>query len=185
MSAKQNIIPESSERRTHDLQSVSAMLRPLAKKILGRKGFVEIDILTNWEHIVGEELAAFALPQSIDFRRGEKTGGVLKVAVPGGAFALELQHREKSVIQKINAYFGYVAVASLKIIQNAAPEYQTRRERVESVQKNVVSKQEEIYIKELSAGVKSTALQDVLERLGRQIIGHNKEEDKNETRKDY
>lgn len=178
MSTKQNIISESSERRTHDLQSVSSMLMPLAKKILGKRGFVEVDILTNWDHIVGEELAAFVQPQSIDFRRGEKTNGVLKVAVPGGAFALELQHRENSVIQKINAYFGYAAVASLKIIQNAATEQKVRRERVESVQKKVVSKQEEIYIKELSAEVKNAALQDVLERLGRQIVGHNKEEDK-------
>lgn len=178
MNAKQETIPESTERKTHDLRSVSSMVMPLAKKILGKRGFVEIDILTDWEKIVGEELAAFVLPQSIDFRRGEKTGGVLKVAVPGGAFALELQHREKNVIRKINAYFGYAAVASLKIIQNATLEYAAERERVESVQKKVVSEQEEIYIKELSAGIKNNVLQETLERLGRSIIGNNKEEDK-------
>lgn len=171
-------IPENTERRTHDLQSVSSMLLPLAKKILGKKGFVEVDILTDWPKIVGEELAEFVLPQSIDFPRGAKNNGVLKVAVPGGAFALELQHREKSVVQKINAYFGYAAVASLRIMQNAALEYGTPNQRVERVQKNLVSEDEEIYIKDLSAGIKNSALRETLERVGHCIISNNKGEDK-------
>lgn len=177
MKSKEKIIPENSERRTHDLQSVSSMLLPLAKKILGKKGFVEVDVLTNWSKIVGEELAEFVWPQSIDFPRDARNNGVLKVAVPSGAFALELQHREKNVIQKINAYFGYAAVASLRIMQNAALEYGAQNQRVERVQKNLVSADEEIYIKDLSAGIKNSALQETLERVGRCIMSNNKGED--------
>lgn len=176
MTREEKNVSENFERRTHDLQSVSSMLLPLAKKILGKKGFIEVDILTDWPKIVGEEMAEFVLPQSIDFKRGEKNNGILKVAVPGGAFALELQHREKSVIQKINAYFGYAAVASLRIIQNASLEYGMQNQHVESVQKNLVSADEEIYIKDLSAGIKNSTLQETLERVGRCIISNNKGE---------
>ncbi|MBQ7284888.1 MAG: DUF721 domain-containing protein [Alphaproteobacteria bacterium] len=178
MSTKEKTVIENFERRTHDLLSVSSMLMPLAKKILGKKGFVEVDILTNWPQIVGDELAEYVLPQSIDFPKGERNNGVLRVSVSGGGFALELQHREKNVIQKINAYFGYAAVASLRIVQNAAQEYNTQKQRVERVQKNLVSVDEEFYIKDLSAGIKNSALQEILERVGRCIVGHNKGENK-------
>lgn len=180
MKVKQDTIQESAERTTHDLQPVSLMLMPLAKKVLGKKGFVETDILTDWKHIVGEELASFVWPQSIDFRKGERNNGVLKVCVPSGAFALELQLREKSIIQKINTYFGYATVSSLRIIQNSTSMNEQKSERVESEQKKVVSAQEEIYIKELSSGIKNSALQTMLERLGICVICDNKEKDKNE-----
>ncbi len=181
MSENKNITLPEDERKTRDLQAVSATLAPLAKKILGKKGFVEIDILTEWPQIVGEELASFVFPQSIDFRSGQKTGGVLKVVVPGGAFALELQHREKNIIQKINTYFGYAAVTALRIVQNsAAVESCLKAPRVERVQKKVVTKEEEIYIKDLSAGIKDHTLQETLERLGRCVFGNNKGENKNE-----
>lgn len=154
------------------------MILPWVKQVLGKRGFVEIDILTNWQKIVGEELAEFVLPQSIDFKRGERSNGVLKVAVPSGAFALELQHRERTIIQKINTYFGYAAVSSLKILQNSGLEYGTVKDNVESVQKSLVTQEEEIYIKDLSSGIKNAALQEVLERLGRSIVSNNKGEEK-------
>ena len=49
-------------RGAGDLQSVAKSIMPLARSILGKKGFVEVDILTDWSGIVGEELAAYTLP---------------------------------------------------------------------------------------------------------------------------
>lgn len=172
-------ISVSTERKTYDLQSVARSIMPLAKSILGKKGFVEIDILTDWDKIVGQELAEYSFPQSIDFKRGEKTGGTLLVAVPSGAFALELQHREKMVIGKINTYFGYQAVASLRIIQNseALPNL-NRPEKSEKPKKSLVTPEEETYINELSAKVENPALQEALQRLGKSIINSNKGEKK-------
>ena len=44
----------SDERKTRDLQALSRTILPFAKSILGKKGFVEIDLITNWESVVGE-----------------------------------------------------------------------------------------------------------------------------------
>jgi hypothetical protein len=43
-------------RKTKDLQSLSQTLLPLAQNILGKNGFVETDIITNWSEIIGEQL---------------------------------------------------------------------------------------------------------------------------------
>lgn len=176
---KESAFHISDERKTYDLQSVARTILPLAKTILGKKGFVEIDILTDWDKIVGAELAAYAFPQSIDFKRGEKTGGTLLVAVPSGAFAVELQHREKAVISKINTYFGYNAVASMKIIQNSGlPQNTGAVEKSGKPKKSLVTAEEETYIKKLSEEVENPALQEVLRRLGFSIVNHNKGEKK-------
>lgn len=171
----------SEERRTHDLQSVATMLKPLAKSLLGKNGFTEIDILTNWPEIVGEDIAAYSLPKNISFKRGEKGSGVLCVEVPSGAFALELQHREKLLIGKINAYFGYPAVAQIRLIQNAQMNFgEPDGADIQDLQKTLVTEAEETYIRDLSNGVENSALQEQLIRLGRSVISHNKGENKNE-----
>lgn len=167
----------SDERKTFDLQAVSRTIMPLAKAMLGKKGFVEVDLIANWGDIAGQELAAYSVPQRLEFRRGEKNNGILHVAVPGGAFALELQHREKIIIGKVNAFFGYNAVAALKIMQNADIPVKDA-ENVKTSQKTLVSEAEENYIKDLSGGVQNSALQEVLQRLGRSVISNNKGENK-------
>ena len=88
----------ASERKTRDLTALSKTILPITKNIFGKKGFMEIEILTNWDKIVGEELADYSFPQKIDFKRGEKNNGVLHLQVPSGAFALEIQHRERYIL---------------------------------------------------------------------------------------
>lgn len=171
----------SAERKTYGLKAFSQMVMPVAKSILGQKGFVEVDIITNWGNIVGEELADFTFPQRIDFKRGCKNNGVLHVNVPSGAFALELQHRERFIIDKLNTYFGYQAVATLKILQNNDLSIRVENKYpLESKNKTLVSIEEENYIKDLSEDVENPQLQEMLIKLGRSILSNNKGDKKNE-----
>ena len=52
----------------------------------------------------------------IAFQRKERTGGALHVRVDG-AFAVELQHIAPLVIERVNAYYGYTALARLALHQ--------------------------------------------------------------------
>lgn len=163
----------SEERRTFDLQAVSKMLRPLAKNLLGRYGFTEVDLLENWNDIAGD-MADYTLPKQINFKKGTRTNGELSIEVPSGAFAVELQHREKFMLAKINAYFGYDAVSRLKIIQNAEIPIQDI-DNVGKSQKILVTADEENYIQSLSEGVEDSALQNRLVSLGRCVFSYNKD----------
>lgn len=152
-------------------------LMPFARHLLGAKGFVGADIALHWREIVGDDLAEYSMPLKIDFLRGEKNNGVLSIEVPSGGFALELQHREKFIVEKVNAYFGYAAIARTKILQNNNFKFnEAAGDKCERVQKTLVTAEEEIYIKQLSEDVQNTELQDVLYRLGCCVLGQVKRE---------
>lgn len=170
--------PESKEeRKTYDLTSLSKMIAPLTKNLFGKKGFVEVDILSNWDKIAGQELADYSFPLKIDFKRGEKNNGILHLQVPSGAFALEIQHRERFILEKINAYFGYNAVSSIRIIQNSSSALLSDDlEDVEVPKINLVTAEEENYINCLADDIKSSELKEILIKLGHSIFNDNHKE---------
>ena len=87
------------------------MLDPAAR----RRGLAEARVLTDWPRIVGEVLAARCQPVKLTGdSRGQ--GGVLHLHVAGSA-GLELQHSEPQLLERINSYFGYPAVARLRLIR--------------------------------------------------------------------
>ena len=170
----------ASERKTRDLTALSKTILPITKNIFGKKGFMEIEILTNWDKIVGEELADYSFPQKIDFKRGEKNNGVLHLQVPSGAFALEIQHRERYILDKINAYFGYNAVTAVKIRQNGSLNlHEEKRDEYEPPKTNLVTPEEKNYIESLAEDIKSAKLKEILTKLGQSIFNdnHNKKSD--------
>lgn len=166
-------------RRTKDLQSLSQTLLPFAQKILGQNGFVETDIITNWEEIIGKQLAQFSFPQKIDFPRDKKNNGCLHLTVPSGAFAVEIKHKEKYILDKINTYFGYNAVSSLKIIQNnelCLEDYRTPHSSKKKLPP--IKKEEEEFIKNLSNEINNENLKEILIKLGHSIYADNNKTEK-------
>lgn len=173
---KKEKIQISEERRTQGLASVSQTILPLAKQFLGAKGFVEIDILTGWSTIVGEELAEFSLPQKIDFPRGQKSNGTLHLSVLSGAFALEIQHREKYILEKINTHFGYQAVSKIKIIQDTNLATEKLDKTADEKPEIKISREEENYINDLTSDLNNTELKKILVKLGKSVFNDNKRE---------
>lgn len=98
-------------------RSLAASLPEAAKRTLRHHGFAEAGIVTDWPAIVGEALAAHSTPLRLGFPRGKRLEGTLHVSV-SGALALELQHLEPLVLERINGYFGYRAVGRLKLVHD-------------------------------------------------------------------
>ena len=137
---------------------------------------METDLLTNWQYIVGEELAQYSLPQKLAFRKDERTDGCLTVSVLSGAFAMEIRQNEPRILEKINAYFGYKAVSKLKILQNTDPEnFLIGKKSTDNVKKNLVTEAEESYITELTKDVSNPKLKETLKNLGIAVFNRRKE----------
>ena len=79
-------------------------------------------------HVVGEDLARYTEPQRLKWPRGVEAYGETEaeaVGRPGatlvlrvdGARALDVQYSARQIIERINSYFGYRAVADLRLIQ--------------------------------------------------------------------
>ncbi len=156
-----------------DLVGLSKIVDSFARKIVGKKAFAEADVIYNWVEIVGNETASYSNPIKIDFKKGERVDGILSVETNGGAFALELQLKSKFLIDKINTYFGYNAVKGLKIIQNPTCVIKPNQD-INNNEKVLVSKEEENYIKEISADIQNSELGHALQGLGRAVIASNK-----------
>ena len=172
---------KQAERTTGDLLSISQSILPLAKEILGKKGFVETDILTNWQDIIGQELANYTSPTKIDFKPQQRNNGILHLEVPSGAFALEVQHKEKTILQKINTYFGYNAISNIKIIQN--PNFvltSTESSATSLTHPKLVTPEEENYIQDLAKEINSPDLKEILIKLGQSVFTNNNPKEKKE-----
>lgn len=103
-------------------QFVPALLAPSAERF----GFGAAHILAEWAAIVGPKLAAHATPEKLQFPRraagAARNGAVLTLAVTP-ARALDVGYARDAIIARVNAAFGYPAVASIRIVQSgqAAP----------------------------------------------------------------
>ena len=170
---------KNNPHQTNDLQALSQTLLPLAKNILGKKGFIETDIIACWNEIIGEQLAQYSFPQKIDFPQNKRNNGCLHLAVPSGAFAVEIKHQEKYILDKINTYFGYNAISSLKIIQNNELSLTPQLNNKTKINNKASLTKEEIAdIQNASNEIKNKNLKEILIKLGHSIYADNHKKEK-------
>jgi hypothetical protein len=98
----------------HGLHRLARAVGKVTRTAFGRQGFAEARVLTDWPAIVGPDLAADCLPESLS------ANGVLRIRVAGGR-ALELQHLEPQLLDRIATFFGYRAVQRISLVQGPLP----------------------------------------------------------------
>lgn len=106
----------SENQRRSRTQAIGGLIAKLTAPLLVQRGIAETRIVTDWPAIVGVELARRCLPERLAFAPGRRREGTLCVRVES-AWALELQHGTPAIVERINTYFGYRAVARLDLIQ--------------------------------------------------------------------
>ena len=97
-------------------RTLGTILPQATDPIARRRGFQNGEILTRWAEIVGPEVAEKSSPEQLSYAQGKGIGGTLRVRVES-AWALELQHLEPVIVERINTFFGHAAVSHLKLIQ--------------------------------------------------------------------
>jgi hypothetical protein len=97
---------------------IAELMPEVGRTAFRRFGFVQSSVVTRWPEIVGAKYAQVCSPESIRFPPGEKTGGILQlVVIP--AHATIIQHVVPEIIDRVNRFFGYQAVARAKLRQGA------------------------------------------------------------------
>lgn len=114
-------------------RTVSEMLPDIGRAAYCRFGFVQSAVVSRWSEIVGTRYAGVSTPESIRFPQGSRADGVLTLSVTG-AHAPMMQHVAPEIIERVNRFFGYPAVARLAIKQGAAPRPATKRPAPPSLQ---------------------------------------------------
>ncbi len=108
--------PETAPRRA-GLRALAVSLPRVTKRLFGKRGFAEGGLAADWPGIVGAGLAARCRPGKLAFARAtERREGTLTLRVEA-PFATEVQHMAPQIMERINGYFGYRAVARLRLKQ--------------------------------------------------------------------
>ncbi len=171
---KHNYKSKKSERETttYGLSIASKTIKDLTKNVIGKFGFIEADMISNWASIVGQEMADKTYPLKINFSKNKRDNGNLHLAVSSGAYALEIQHREKIILERINSYFGYRAVAKITIMQDiGAMDYKPDEEETPEID---LTEEEKTQITDNTKDIKNEALKNALENLGAKLVKKSK-----------
>ncbi len=105
------------------VKTLTKDIRKLTRASFERYGFAYGELLNQWAEIAGPELANVSAPERIRWPRGtakDKMGGTLVIRVEPG-HGLTIQHDKQRIIDRINGYYGYAAVADLKVMQGKLP----------------------------------------------------------------
>ncbi|WP_407696507.1 DUF721 domain-containing protein [Sphingomonas abietis] len=105
--------------RQNRARALSEIMPEIGGAAFRRFGFVQSAVVTRWPEIVGERYAGISSPESIRFPAGKRGDGVLTLSVEG-AHAPMMQHVAPTLIERVNRFFGYPAVARVQIRQGAA-----------------------------------------------------------------
>ncbi len=126
----------NNTRSRRGVRTIGSFLPKITGKVLAKKGFPNMSLITDWPAIVGPELAAHTCPEKMNWPRQKaeeiqgdfepapkkrpsqklQTGITLKLRVESH-LALDIQYRLEEIMERINSYFGYRAVTDIRIIQ--------------------------------------------------------------------
>jgi hypothetical protein len=101
-------------------RQVADIVPQIGRTAFRKFGFVQSSVVTRWGEIVGPRHAAVCAPEMIRFpggpKGGEKRGGTLELVVLP-AHAPLIQHVVPEIIERVNRFFGYAAVAKVRLRQ--------------------------------------------------------------------
>ncbi|RXZ65689.1 DUF721 domain-containing protein [Pelagerythrobacter rhizovicinus] len=115
-SAKRPAGREYERPRGGPARQIADLMPQIGRTAFRRFGFVQSSVVTRWPEIVGDHHARVCAPEAIRFPPGEKSEGILQlVVVP--AHAPLIQHVIPEIMDRVNRFFGYKAVARVKLRQ--------------------------------------------------------------------
>jgi hypothetical protein len=152
-----------------EARPIGALIGSVIDPICAKRGFASADLIGAWDEIVGPRYARVTQPEKIAWPRRESTsarGATLVVRVDAG-MAIYLQHETSLILEKVNAFLGFAAISTLKIVQG--PVEPSSRAAVRPAPAPI-SARSEAHIKECVEAIDSDPLRKALERLGRGVF---------------
>ena len=169
---------QNSSKRTFTPVSISDSLRNMNKKFLYKFGKLDYTIHAKWSEIVGSFFVHHSEPQKISsIAKSTNEEGktlydrFLHVNVSPAA-AVEFQHFQDKIIEKINSYFGYKAIKGIKIHQLLVKtdQYDLKQRNVNLID----AKEKKLAIKRSVPTLSNKELEESIVNLGFSISNEDK-----------
>lgn len=144
---------------------VARLLQRVLTPAARRHGFAETAVLADWPAIVGPMMAKRCQPIKISRGRGKSAPGTL-VVMASPVMALELQHAAPQIVDRVNTYFGYRAIAKLHLIGG-----RVQTSPVIKPKKTIpLSDDQNEFIAETASAIESDPLRNALAALGKAVM---------------
>ena len=145
-------------------KALADSLRKVTRQALGQRSLAEQSLMLDWPSIAGGDIAVMCTPQRLSFQhRDRRRDGTLILKVQPGQ-ATRLQHLEPQLIERINGYLGYRAIARLRLLHGSAPAAGTPEPSPEAPVEDPAPQEPET-----GKEIADPALRAALARLGRAV----------------
>ncbi len=139
-----------------------------------QRGFAVTRLLTHWAEVVGQATAQIARPVNVSYGKGGM--GATLTVLTTGAQAPMLEMQKEQIREKVNACYGYRAIARVRITQTAPTGFAEGRVTFEH--KAPVAQQPDPVARDtaqtLSADIENQDLRDALCALGANVLSQQK-----------
>ncbi len=150
---------------THSLRAIGSLLgQPLAPALRNR-GLGGADIIGKWREIVSPQIAQETKPEKLTFPSGKRSGGTLRICAPA-SFAVQLQHMEPILLDRINSFFGYNAIARISIVHERG---QQSPPRTPGKSPKSLDRQTQAEIESITQCIKDPELREAIQSLGKSV----------------
>ncbi|NHN84197.1 DUF721 domain-containing protein [Acetobacter musti] len=116
---KGNTAETQPPRRAFTARSLSALLPAVTRPAFRKRSPVAVTLFLDWHNVVGPNWALRTEPKKL-------SAGTLTIACLGPA-AMELQHMQTSLIERINTWCGPGTVERLRLTQDFQPPARSSR----------------------------------------------------------
>ena len=164
---------EHKSRRKRGFERTSSLLSTQIRTAGESRGFAVSRLLTHWEEVVGTETARAARPVKVSY--GHKGfGATLTILVPG-AMAPMIEMQKRTILEKVNACYGYAAISRIHLTQTAPIGFAEPKASFAPAPASV-TKSPEICEKaaDLSRDVADPGLREALQALGQNVLSKSK-----------
>ena len=162
---KQKKKSEGNSVRSPGLKTLQQSVLKITDVAIRKRGFVESALIHKWTSIVGKEIAAWSVPNRLAFLRGSTLDATLHLDVLS-ARALEIQHNELVILERINVVFGYKAINKIAIRQVNS----LNRTVKQSPAPAVLTESEKLWVSDQIKNHSNADLKNALEALGQAIL---------------
>ncbi|WP_420858079.1 DUF721 domain-containing protein [Marivivens marinus] len=161
---------------TRGFSRVATLTQSRIRKASETRGFAQSRLLTHWVEVVGEGIAAIARPVEVSYGRGGL--GATLTLLTTGAQAPMLDMQKDAIREKVNACYGYNAIARIRVTQTAPTGFAEGRVEFTPAPRRTAPPEADPEVTaqaaEIATGIDSTELRLALERLASNVLTKSK-----------
>lgn len=166
--------PQTPIRRERGFEPASRLLVERIRTAGESRGFAVSRLLTQWPEIAGEELSRITRPVKISY--GREGFGATLTLLTTGAVAPMVEMRKEQLREKVNAVYGYSAIARILLTQTASSGFAEGQAQFTHAPKAPPAPDPAVVARaaETAAPIKDDGLRAALETLARNVLTRRK-----------